>query len=166
VNWRNRPIARAGLSRAGGHRRGTEQKRQDRDAARDAHTLVQPDHVAARNVTQFVRDNTLNLVGIIGGGDQARVDVNRLSLHGEGVDLAVVDQHDVDVFGAHPGGLDQGARHVAEQGLALGIAKDGLSRRGLEQRRKAQRDDHDQTDEVSPGASGGGIRRGARMGGC
>ena len=54
------------------------------------------------------------------------MDVDDLAAGDEGVDLAVVEQDDLDVLGLQPGRLDQRPRHVAQQRLGLGVAQDRL----------------------------------------
>ena len=57
------------------------------------------DDVAAGDVADLVGDDALHLVGVVGGGDQARMDVDDLAAGDEGVDRPVVDQDDLDVVG-------------------------------------------------------------------
>ena len=78
-------------------RRDSEDQRQDRDFGRGIGPVVDADRVAADDVTEFVRDHALQLVGIVGGVDQAGVDVDHLALRDEGVDLGILDEHDLDV---------------------------------------------------------------------
>ena len=82
------------------------------------------DNVPAGDVAQLVRDDPLDLVGRIGGVDQAGVDIDGLPARDECVDRGIVDQHDLDVARLQPGGIDQRSRHVVEQGLGLGVAQD------------------------------------------
>ena len=96
-----------------------------------------PDDVAAGDVAELVRDHALHLVGIVGRGDQAGMDVDDLAAGDEGVDLAVVDQDDLDVLGLKPGRLDQRPRDVAQQRLGLGVAQDRLGRGRLRARRRS-----------------------------
>ena len=66
------------------------------------------------------------------------MDVDDLAAGDEGVDLAVVDQDDLDVLGLQPGRLDQRPRDVAQQRLGLGVAQDRLGRGRLRRDREAQ----------------------------
>ena len=100
--------------------------------------------MAAGDVAELVRDHALHLVGIVGRGDQARMDVDDLAAGDEGVDLGIADQHDLDVLRLQPGRLDQRPRHVAEQRLGLGVAQDRLRRRRLDAGDEAEREQHQQ----------------------
>ena len=89
------------------------------------------DDMAVGDVAELVRDHALDLVGVVGGLDQARMDVDGLPAGDEGVDRVVVDQHDLDVARVEPGRLDERRRHVGEHRLGLGIAQDRLRGGGL-----------------------------------
>ena len=80
----------------------------------------------AGDVPQLVRDHTLHFLGRVGGVDQSRMDIDDLPTRHEGVDGRIIDQHDVDILGLEPGGLDQRGRNLVEEGLGLGIAQDRL----------------------------------------
>ena len=97
-----------------------------RDPGCSLGALADADDVSAGDMAQFVRDHALQLIGIVGRGQQAAVDIDDLPAGDEGVDLGIVDQHDLDVGGVEPGGLDQRARHVAEQQFGLAVAQDRL----------------------------------------
>ena len=109
--------------------------------------LLDPDDVAAGDVAELVGDHALDLVGVVGGGDQAGMDVDDLAAGDEGVDRLVVDEDDLDVLGPEPGRLDERPRHVAEQRLGLGVAQDRLRRRRPGRDREAQGEEHDEAGE-------------------
>ena len=46
------------------------------------------DDVAAGDMAELVRDHALHLIGIVGRGEQAAMDVDDLAAGDEGVDLA------------------------------------------------------------------------------
>ena len=146
--------AHAGLARAGRHRRRAEDQRQDHDPGRLLNAFVHSDDMAAGDVAELVRDHALDLVGIVGGGDQARMQIDDLAAGDEGVDLLIVDEDDAHVLGLKPGRLDQRPRHLAQQHLGLGVAQDRLRRRRLGQRREAQGDQHRQPDQEGPAPAG------------
>ena len=63
------------------------------------------------------------------------MDIDRLPAGNEGVDRAVVEQHDIDVAWIEPGRLDQRGRHVAKQRFGFRVAQhllrhDRLHRQG------------------------------------
>ena len=76
------------------------------------------------DVAKLVRDDTLKLVEVVGRFQQARLDVDDLSLGDEGVDLRIVDQHHRDGVRVESGGDDQRPRHVLEQPFGLRVAED------------------------------------------
>ena len=98
-------------------------------------------------MAEFVRDHALQLVGIVGHRQQAAVDIDDLPTGDEGVDLGIVDQHDLDVGGVEPGGLDQRPRHVAEQQFGLAVAKHRLRGDGLGGGEGQRQREHHQTDQ-------------------
>ena len=71
--------AHRGVARAGGGGGGGEHQRQDRNLARRARAFVHADRMSAGDVAKFMRDDGLQLVGIVGGGDQARCGDRRLA---------------------------------------------------------------------------------------
>jgi len=97
--------AHPGLARAGQHGGNARQRGQQRDASGLANAFVDADHVAARDVAQFVRQHALHLIGGIGRLDQPCMDVDPLPAGNEGVDRIVVDQHHLDRAGIHPRGF-------------------------------------------------------------
>src|SRR3546814_2957180 len=110
--------------------------------------------MSAGDVAKFVGDNALHLLDIIGGADQARMDVDRLPLHDEGVDRWVADQHHFYRFGIKTRGDGERTRHIVEQRLGFGVAQDRLRRcradgkRGDEKRRQDQARSEEHTSEL------------------
>ena len=78
----------AGIARAGRDRRGAEHQAQDRDRGGLAGAFVDADRMAAGDVAKLVGDHALQLVDVVGRGQQAAVDIDDLALRDEGVDLA------------------------------------------------------------------------------
>ncbi len=114
--------------------------------------------VAAGDMAELVRDHALQLVHILGRGEQARVDVDDLPAGDEGVDLPVADQHDPDILGLKPGRDDQRPGDFAQEGLGFGIAQDLLGPGRLRPGEERQRHEHEQTDEQGrPPLDGGSI---------
>jgi hypothetical protein len=109
--------------------------------------------VAAGDVAQLVRDHALHFADVVGRADQPAVDIDRLPARDEGVDRAVVEQHDIDVARFEAGGLDQRRGDVAEQRLGFGIAQHRLRRRRLHRERK-----RGETGSDSPRQRGGARR--------
>ena len=136
--------AHAGFAGAHRDRRRAEDQRQDHDPGRLLDALLDPDDVAAGDVAELVGDDALHLVGVLGGGEQAGMDVDDLPARDEGVDVALVKQDDSDILRLEPGGLDDRPRQLAQHGLGLGVAKDRLGRRGLKNGGKAERQKHQQ----------------------
>ena len=87
--------------------------------------------MAAGDVAELVRDHALELVDIVGRLEQARLDVDRLAGRDEGVDLGIVEKHDLDAVRVEPRRLDQRPRDVLEQRLGLGVAEDLQARNPL-----------------------------------
>jgi sugar phosphate isomerase/epimerase len=87
--------------------------------------LAQRD-MAAGDMAQFVCDHALHLVRGIRRFDQPGVDIDRLTSGHEGIDRTIVDEHDIDIARREPGCLDQGRRHLLQQGLGFRIAQDRL----------------------------------------
>ena len=139
--------AHAGLARAGRDRRRAEEERKDHDPGRLAGALVDPQDMAAGDVAELVRDHALNFIGIFGGGEQARMDVDDLAAGDEGVDLRIGEDHHLDVLGLEARGDDQRPRQFAEQRLGLGVAQDRLGGRRLDAGREADREQHQQPDQ-------------------
>jgi len=93
---------------------------------------VGEDDMAVGDVAELVRDDALDFVGVVGGLDEARVDVDGLPAGDERVDRFVVDKDDFHVARREPGRLDERVRHLREHGFGFGVAEDRL---GLEGRR-------------------------------
>jgi hypothetical protein len=104
-------------------------------------------------MAELVGDHALHLVRIVGGGDEARMDVDDLPAGNEGVDALVVDEDDLHVFGPEPRRCHDRTGHVAEQHLRFRIAKDRLGGGRLRQSGEAQGDQHRQTREESADAA-------------
>ncbi len=97
------------------------------------------DDVAAGDVAELVRDHALHFVGVLGGVDQARMDVDPLAARDEGVDRGIVDQHDLDVDRARgPEASISGRGYVVQQRLGLGVAQDRLRRGRLRDQRQSR----------------------------
>ena len=104
----------------------------------------------AGNVSQLVGDHALDLVGVLGPGEQAGMDVDDLAPGDEGVDRIVVDEDDSDILRLEAGGQDQRPRHIAKQRFRLGIAKDLLGESGPGHGGEAQQDEHGKADGELP----------------
>ena len=109
--------------------RGTDpgEHREQRDPRRRGDALAVAQYVSAGNVAQLVSDHALDFLGGIGRFDQARMDIDNLPARDEGIDRAIVDEDDIDIFGLQPRRLDQRSRDFVEEGFGLGIAQNGLS---------------------------------------
>jgi hypothetical protein len=136
--------ARRRLAAAQCHGRRSEQEREQHHLRGYRRALLEADDVPAGDVAQFVRDHALDFVRVVGGFDKSRVQVDDLPARHEGIDRAVADHHHLDVVGPKPCRLDERARHVHQQLLRLGIAKDRLRRRRLHRHCEAQGEQHDQ----------------------
>ncbi len=82
--------------------------------------------MAAGDVAQFMGDHALHFLGAVGGVDQPRMEVDRLSARDESVDRRIVDQHDVDIVLLEARSLDQRGGNLVEKGLGLGVAQHAL----------------------------------------
>ena len=96
--------------------------------------------MSAGDMAEFMGHHALHFIGAIRRLDQAGVEKHPLSARDEGVDLIVVDQHDLDLFGIQFGYRHQRRHHVGKQRFGLGIAQDRLGRDRLD----GDRDDHQQ----------------------
>jgi hypothetical protein len=100
------------------------------------------------DVTQLVSNDALDLVGIVGGGQEAAVDVDDLALGDERVDLRIVEQHHPHAVAVQPGGLDQGVAQLMEEQFRLAVAQDRLRHRRTGGGNKQQESDHEEPDEA------------------
>ena len=103
----------SGIGRAGRHRRGSKDQREDGDPDRLVLPARAADRIAGDDVAELVRDDALELVHIVGGLEKPRLDIDGLALRDEGVDLGIVEQDDLDALRIEPGRDDQRLRHVA-----------------------------------------------------
>ena len=132
------------MAAGGGARRdraGAEQQRDDRGGLRAGELLAQPGEVAARDVAGLVRQHADDLVRGLGVVERADVHEDAAAVHHERVERARVDQHDLDVLLAEPGGAQDRRRVVAQQLLDLGVADDRQAGRVLRSARLARHDD-------------------------
>ena len=80
--------------------------------------------MAAGDVAGLVREHADDLVRRRRIGERADKDENAPTVGDEGVEGAVVEDHDLDVLRREPGGLQDRPRIVAQQFLDLGVAND------------------------------------------
>ena len=114
----------AGFTCARGMPRRPQHERENGNSDRLMLAACTSDRIAGDDVTELVGDHALDLVHIVRDLDQAGLKIDRLSLRDEGVDLGIIEKHDLDAVWVEPGRDDQGPRHVVEQALGLGIAQD------------------------------------------
>ena len=107
--------------------------------------------MAAGDVAQLVGDDRLQLVGIVGRGDQAGVEIDHLPGGNEGIDLGIVDQNDLDAARVELGRFDQRTRHVAEQLLGLAVAQHRLRRHRLGGGERQRQRKHEEPDGPADG---------------
>ncbi len=153
--------AHAGVAAARRDRRRAEQQAEQRDARHGFHALARSDRVTAHDVTEFVREHPLHLLGAVGGLDQSAEDIDILATRDEGVDAAVAEQMDLHLSGAQPRRDEQRVHHVLEQRLGLGIAQHRLrrrrARRNRDHREQCQQDAEQRAQSMRP-------KRGERRG--
>ena len=122
----------AGIARARRDRARRRDERQQRNARCGRSALGAEAHrVPARDMPQFVRQDALDLVGVVRLQDRARVDVDRLPGHDEGVEAVVRNQHDIDVRRIESRRGRQRRNEIVEPRLGFGIAKNALRGGGL-----------------------------------
>ena len=78
--------------------------RDDRGGLRVGELLAQPRQVAARHMAGLVRQHADDLVRRLAIVQRADIDEDAPAVHHEGVERAVVDQHDLDVLLREAGG--------------------------------------------------------------
>ena len=115
--------AHAGLARAQRHRRGAEHHRRDHDPGRLADAFVRSDDVTAGDVAELVGDHALHLVGIVGDGDQAGMKIDDLAAGDEGVDLAVLDQDDLDIARARAAAASISGRAMSRSRASVSASR-------------------------------------------
>jgi hypothetical protein len=144
----------SGIGRPCGNRQRTKHQCRERNAGRFLGAVAKANGVAAGDMPDLVRDDALDLVGIIGRLDQAAVQIHGLAGGDESVDRRVIEQDDLDAFGVETRGDDQRPRHVFEQKLGLAVAQDlpvarGRGRRG--ERYTEQNRQHQQANRAGEG---------------
>ena len=85
--------------------------------------LAAADRVAGDDVAELVRDHALDLVHVVRGLDQARLEVDGLAGRDEGVDLRVVEKDDVDAVRIEP------AASISGRDMSLNSSSVSVSRR-------------------------------------
>ena len=98
--------------------------------------LAGADIMPARDVAEFVGDDALKPVDVVGVLDKPRINKHILSAASEGIDLRRADEDDLHRCGRQPGGEDERARDVLEQRLGFCVAQDLLGAQGGCQRRR------------------------------
>jgi hypothetical protein len=78
----------------------------------------------AGNVPGLVRQHADDLIRRLRFHQRARIHEDALAVHDEGVEVAVVDDHDLDVVAGQAGDLQDRRGVVAQQLLDLGVADD------------------------------------------
>jgi len=151
---------RPGIARACRNRCRAEQQAEQRNPRCLACPGARAQDIARCDMAQFVGDDTLYFIGVVGGLDQTRIDINDLSARNKSIDRIIADQHDIDRFRVEPGSGDHRPGHVAKQRLGLGVAEDRLRHRRLRNERHCDQR-RDQTSKDSHHAS----RDAARMNG-
>ena len=94
--------------------------------------------MTADDMTQLVRDDALNFIRGIGFGNQAGIDVNRLSARGERVDGLIADQQNLDIGGLQACSANDRFADFPEKRLGFGVAQHALRRRGADRDNQGQ----------------------------
>ncbi len=126
------------------------------------HLAPQPRQVAAGDVAAFVGDHADQLIGRLGIHQRAGMDEHVVAVDDEGVEGAVVDDVDVDVLRAEPGGIEDRLRIGAQQRFRLGVADQsgGGIRRGRRDQRQREPNDGGAAKALQGlGAHEGGLGR-------
>ena len=80
--------------------------------------------MTAGDMAQLVRHDALHFIGGVCRVDQTGIEIDPLTAGDKGVDLVIVDQHDVDMLGVQLGGCHQRRHHIGKQRLGFRIAQD------------------------------------------
>ena len=110
------------------------------------HLLLHARQMAAGDMAGFVRQHADQLVRPLGAHDQAGVDEDALAARNEGVERAVLDDHDLDRAGIEagrpPDRRHQGADGVLDLGVADQTEPLTLLRNGGTKRRQREQREH------------------------
>ena len=110
----------------------------------------------------FVRQHADQLVGPLGAHQQAGVDEDALAARDEGVERAILHDHDLDRRGIEPGDLPDRRHHGADVVLDLGVA-DQIDALTLLRYSGAKRREREQ-DDTGEGEDAAGYGHGWKQG--
>ncbi len=118
--------------------------------------------IAAGDMAKFVGDDALHFIGIVGGGDEAAMDIDNLPARDEGVDVLVIDEDDLDVARLQPCGLNDRRGHIVEQFFGFRVAQNALRLRGAGHHQAGEREQESgKTGESALKEEGKGAGEGA-----
>ena len=129
--------------------RGAQYQTQNGNAGGCLHTFVKADDMPASDMPQFVGHDTLYLIGAVCGFDKTGIEINPLSTGDKGIDLTIVDQHNLDLVGIQFGYRHQGRNHVGEQRLGLCVAQYRLRGDGLHDDRNHRQKRHHEAGQAT-----------------
>jgi hypothetical protein len=132
LQGRHAGLAHIGGAAAGGsdQRARSEQQRHDRLRRRLGDFIAQARQVAACDVTRFMGEHADHLVRRVRLHQRASIDEDAAAVGDECVEGPIVDDYDLNILLAEPGGLQKRLGVVAQKLLDLGIADDRRALRG------------------------------------
>ncbi len=125
-----------------GHGGEADDLHHQRGGLRFRYLRPQPRQMAAFDVAAFVRDHADQLIGRLCIHDRAGMHEHVVAVDDEGVEGAVVDDVDIDVLRAEPGGFKDRLRIGPQQRFRLSVADQpgGVRRGGRHQRQREASD--------------------------